>query len=227
MGTQIQSQNPSRHRLRLSGRAFAHGQQRSRMPIDRSHSRGPTLHDHSKALADWRHRGQGVNGKKLTANISKSQRINRRARGKPQALTQVGGSVRRSFYSQLEKLFQGRLLNCGKERGENLKGGRVDVDFGVVTGKDRDHFVQASADGQREALDPPQLTKGEQKIVARNRRGCKAEIVDPFGSTWLGKVIAIKPVQQRIKETRIKIAQCKQALRDLAPPTVDRAAGSA
>src|SRR5215813_12215187 len=102
-----------------------------------------------------------MNSKKLTANISKNQGINRRARVKPQALTQVAGSARRGFYSRLEKLFQGRLLNCGKERGENLKRSSINVDFGVVAGKDCDHFVQTRADGRREALDPPQLTKGE------------------------------------------------------------------
>src|SRR5207245_2468781 len=131
------------------------------MPVDWGHRRCPTLYDHGKPLPDRRHRSQGMNSKKFTAHINKSERLDRSAWVKPQTLTQVARSARRCLYSRLEKLLQGRLINCRKECGEYFKGSRVDVDFSTAAGKDRDHLIQASTDSRREAHDPPEITQSE------------------------------------------------------------------
>src|SRR5438046_3953613 len=109
-----------------------------------------------------------MNGKNLAAHISKGKRIDRGARVKPQTLAQVARPVRRRFYPRLEKLLHGRLIDRGKERGEHRHGGRVDIDFRTVAGEGGDDFVQAGTDGRRKALDPPELTQGEQRAVTRN-----------------------------------------------------------
>src|SRR5713101_3968084 len=168
-----------------------------------------------------------MNSKKLAADVSEVQGIHGSAWVKPQALAQVVGSVHRGFYSRFEKLLQGRLIDRGKERGQNLERSRVDIDFAIVGGKDGDHLIKASTEGWREALDQTKLTKSEQGAITGSVRWRKTEVVGLLGSAGLGKVIAIKPVQQRIEEAGVKVAQGKQALGDLTPPAVDRAAGIA